>query len=173
MQSKQARNTDFWDVQHELQQTAFSLCNNRCSGTMQVGVKAEIQSLQGPQQQEALQSLLQYVLDCFKKAVATTLQDLGTGALLQLLLELQYLHAGLANYVSSRLEQSFVELGACMTEQIQEAQPQEQQACLGPLSSWMIQSQGSDLLHSMQARLAQVLTICSTSQQCNLRALQQ
>ena len=132
-----------------------------------------MQLLQGLQQQEALQSLLQHVLDCFNEAMAASLQDLGTGALLQLLLELQYLHAAFAKFVSSRLEHSFVQLGARMTEQMQGAQARDQQAQLDQLSSWMMKAQGSDLLQSMQCRLAQVLTVCSANQQISLRALQQ
>ena len=100
------------------------------------------------------------------------LQSLSTGALLQLLLELQYLHAASTVYVSSRLEESFVSLGALLTQQIQDAQAQEQQAQLDQLDGWLQQGQGADLLQCMQARLAQVLTVCSSSQQSNLRALQ-
>ncbi|KAL3158707.1 hypothetical protein ABBQ32_011445 [Trebouxia sp. C0010 RCD-2024] len=135
------------------------------------GVRAEGQPLQMPQRQEVLQSLLQHTLMRFQKALLTTLQDLSTGGLLQLLLELQYLHAASTVYVSTRLEQSFADIGALLTKQIQDAQ--ELQGRSDQLSCWMSQAQGSDLLECMQARLAQVLTLCSTSQQLNLRVLQQ
>lgn len=100
------------------------------------------------------------------------MQDLSTGGLLQLLLELQYLHAAATVYVSARLEQSFAEIGAVITKQIQETQPQELQVQSDQVSCWMSQVQGSNLLDCMQTRLAQVLTLCSSSQQHNLRALQ-
>ena len=138
----------------------------------QIGVRAEGQPLQGPQRQEVLQSLLQHTLDRFKKALLSTLQDLSTGGLLQLLLELQYLHAASSVYVSTRLEQSFAEIGALLTKQIQETQAQEMQVQSDQLKCWMSQAQGVDLLECMQTRLAQVLTMCSSSQQHNLRALQ-
>ena len=138
----------------------------------QIGVRAEGQPLQGPQRQEVLQSLLQHTLDRFKKALLSTMQDLSTGGLLQLLLELQYLHAAATVYVSTRLEQSFAEIGAVITKQMQDTQAQELQAQSDQVSCWMSQVQGSDLLECMQTRLAQVLTICSSSQQHNLRALQ-
>lgn len=137
----------------------------------QIGVRAEGQPLQASQRQEVLQSLLQHTLDRFEKALLSTLQDLSTGGLLQLLLELQYLHAAAAVYVSTRLEQSFAEIGALMTKQIHETQAQELQAQSDQLTCWMQQVQGSDLLECMQTRLAQVLTVCSSSQQVNLRAL--
>ena len=100
------------------------------------------------------------------------MQDLSTGGLLQLLLELQYLHAAAAVYVSTRLEQSFAEIGAVISKQIQEAQAQELQVQSDQVNCWMKQVQGSDLLECMQTRLAQVLTTCSSSQQHNLHALQ-
>lgn len=137
----------------------------------QVTVRAEVQPLPPPQRQEVLQSLLQHTLDCFKSSVATQLPDISTGGLLQLLLELQYLHAALAPYISSRLEQTFVELGAVLTERIQALQEQEQQAQAQHLDAWLSQAQGSDMMECMQARLAQVLSLCSAGQQYNLRAL--
>ena len=135
----------------------------------QIGVRAEGQPLQGPQRQEVLQSLLQHTLTCFRKALVSTLQGLSTGGLLQLLLELQYLHAASTVYVSTRLEQSFADIGALLTKQIQEAR--ELQGCSDQLG-WMSQTQGSDLLDCTQTKLAQVLTLCTSSQQHNLRALQ-
>lgn len=138
----------------------------------QIGVRAEGQPLEGPQRQEVLQSLLQHTLDRFKKAFLSTMQDLSTGGLLQLLLELQYLHAAAAVYVSIRLEQSFAEIGAVITKQIQEIQAQELPVQSDQVICWMQQVQGSNLLECMQTRLAQVLTMCSSSQQHNLRALQ-
>lgn len=147
-------------------------CFQPCVAVQQIGVRAEGQPLQGSQRQEVLQSLLQHTLDRFKKALLSTMQDLSTGGLLQLLLELQYLHAAAAVYVSTRLEQSFAEIGAVITKQMQETQAQDLQAQSDQVSSWMSQVQGSDLLECMQTRLAQVLTICSSSQQHNLRALQ-
>lgn len=138
----------------------------------QIGVRAEGQPLQGPQRQEVLQSLLQHALNCFRKALLSTLQGLSTGGLLQLLLELQYLHAASSVYVSTRLEQSFADIGGLLTKQIQEAQALELQVHSDQLNFWMSQAQGSDLLERMQTRLAQVLTVCSTSQQQVLRALQ-
>lgn len=137
----------------------------------QIGVRAEGQQLQVPQRQEVLQSLLQHTLMRFQKALLSTLQDLSTGGLLQLLLELQYLHAASTVYVSTRLEQNFADIGALLTKQIKDAQ--ELQGRSDQLSCWMSQAQGSDLLECMQTRLAQVLTLCSTSQQLNLRMLQQ
>ena len=146
------------------------VCFLSCVDVQQIGVRAEGQPLQGPQRQEVLQSLLQHTLDCFKKALLSSMQDLSIGGLLQLLLELQYLHAAATVYVSSRLENSFAEIGAVITKQIQETQAQQVQS--DQMRCWMKQVQGSDLLECMQTRLAQVLTICSSSQQHNLRALQ-
>ena len=118
-----------------------------------------------------IQSLLQHVLQSFKSAVEMQLSDISVGGLLQLLLELQYMHAAFAAYVSSRLEQKFVELGALLTERIQDAQQQEQQAQAEQLDAWLSQAKGQELLECMQARLAQVLTMSSAGQQHNLRAL--
>ena len=130
--------------------------------------------LPSEQRQEVIQSLLQHVLQSFKNAVEMQLADISVGGLLQLLLELQYMHAALAVYVSSRLEQKFVELGALLTERIQDApqvEQQEQQAQAEQLDAWLSQAQGQELLDCMQARLAQVLTMSSAGQQHNLRAL--
>ncbi len=138
---------------------------------MQIAVRAEVHLLPAPQRQAVLQSLLQHTLECFKKTLAAQLPDISTGGLLQLLMELQYLHAALAAYISSRLEQTFVELGAMLTERIQEMQVQEQQAQAEQLTAWLSQSQGSDIMECMQARLAQVLSLSSAGQQHNLRAL--
>jgi len=139
---------------------------------VQIAVRAEVHLLPAPQRQEVLQSLLQHTLECFKKTLAVQLPDISTGGLLQLLLELQYLHAALAAYISSRLEQTFVELGAVLTERIQEMQEQEQQAQAEQLNVWLSQAQGSDMMECMQTRLAQVLSLSSAGQQHNLRALQ-
>lgn len=136
-----------------------------------IGVRAEMHTLPSEQRQEVIQSLLQHILQSFKSAVEMQLSDISVGGLLQLLLELQYMHAALAAYVSSRLEQKFVELGALLTERIQDAQQQEQQAQAEQLDAWLSQAQGQELLECMQARLAQVLTMSSAGQQHNLRAL--
>ena len=127
--------------------------------------------LPSEQRQEVIQSLLQHILQSFKNAVEMQLSDISVGGLLQLLLELQYMHAALAAYVSSRLEQKFVELGALLTERIQDAQQQERQAQAEQLDAWLSQAQGQEMLECMQARLAQVLTMSSAGQQHNLRAL--
>ena len=138
---------------------------------MQIAVRAEVHLLPPPQRQEVLQSLVQHTLKCFNKTLAVQLPDISTGGLLQLLLELQYLHAALAAYISSRLEQTFVALGAMLTERIQDMQEQEQQAQAEQLTAWLSQAQGSDMMECMQARLAQVLSLSSAGQQHNLRAL--
>ncbi|KAA6419700.1 MAG: hypothetical protein FRX49_10424, partial [Trebouxia sp. A1-2] len=111
-----------------------------------IAVRAEVHLLPPPQQQEVLQSLLQHSLERFNMTLAAQLPDISTGGLLQLLLELQYLHAALAAYTSSRLEQTFVELGAMLTEHIQATQEQEQQAQAEQLNVWLSQAQGSDMM---------------------------
>ena len=73
--------------------------------------------------------------------------------------------------MSSRLEQDFVDLGAILTERIQDAEQEDQQSQSQQLQKWLNQTQGSRLLECMQARLAQVLTLSTTGQQYNLRTL--
>lgn len=138
---------------------------------VQIAVRAEVHLLPAPQRQEVLQSLLQHTLECFTKTLAVQLPDISTGGLLQLLLELQYLHAALAAYISARLEQTFVKLGAVLTERIQQKQEQEQQAEAEQLNVWLSQAQGSDMMECMQARLAQVLSLSTAGQQHNLCAM--
>lgn len=138
---------------------------------MQVTVRAEVHLLPPAQRQEVLQSLLQHTLDCFSQTLPSQLSDISTGGLLQLLLELQYLHAALAAYISSRLEEKFVQLGAALTEHIQDMQEQQQQVQTKQLDVWLSQAEGSDMMECMQARLAQVLSLATAGQQHNLRAL--
>ena len=122
-------------------------------------------------QQEVMQSLLQHILHTAKKAMKVHMANMSIGRLLQLLLELQYLHAALTAYMSSRLEQDFVDLGAILTERIQDAEQEDQQSQSQQLQKWLNQTQCSRLLECMQARLAQVLTLSTTGQQYNLRTL--
>ena len=134
-------------------------------------MRAEMHQLPSQMQQEVMQSLLQHILHTVKKALKVHLANMRTGRLLQLLLELQYLHAALTAYMSSRLEQDFVDLGAILTERIQDAEEEDQQCQSQQVQNWLSQAQGSGLLECMQARLAQVLTTSTTGQQYNLRTL--
>ena len=125
-----------------------------------------------PQKQEVLQSLLQHVLSTLGKSLQGQLTDISIGGLLQLLLELQYLHAALKAYISSRLESDFVKLGAELTKRVHELHDLARDEQAAQVDAWLGQRPGSDWPMHMQAGLAQVLTVSSQVQQLNLRALQ-
>ena len=139
---------------------------------MQVGVRAELHMLPPAQKQEVLQSLLQHVLLTLGKSLQGQLTDISIGGLLQLLLELQYLHAALKAYISSRLESDFVKLGSELTQRVHELHDLARDEQAARVDAWLGQRPGSDWPAYMQAGLAQVLTVSSQVQQLNLRALQ-
>lgn len=128
--------------------------------------------LPSAQKQEVLQSLLQHVLSTLSNSLQQQLTDVSIGGLLQLLLELQYLHAALTAYISARLEADFVKIGAALTQRIQGLYDQVQHEQAVQLDSWMNQSQNTSLPQRMQASLAQALRLSGQMQQLNLRALQ-
>ena len=144
---------------------------NRCMD-LQVAVRAELHMLPSAQKQEVLQSLLQHVLLTLSNSLQQQLTDVSIGGLLQLLLELQYLHAALTAYISTRLEADFVKIGAVLTQRIQHLHDQAQDEQAAQLDSWMSKSQGSSLPQQVQAGLAQALKMSGQMQQLNLRALQ-
>ena len=128
--------------------------------------------LLSPQRQEVLQSLMQHVLTTLGTSLQQQLTDISAGGILQLLLELQYLHAAMTVYVSSRLEADFVRLGADMTQRVQNLHEELQNGQVQQLQAWLGKGQGAGWEQRIQAALAQALTLSSQTQQLNLRALQ-
>lgn len=139
---------------------------------MQVAIRAELHMLPPPQKQEVLQSALQQILSTLGKSLQGQMAEISVGGLLQIMLELQYLHAALTAYISSRLEAEFVKLGAELTQHLQDVIDKGQDGQAVQLDSWLGHTPGSNWPQQMQAGLAQVLKSSSQMQQMNLRALQ-
>lgn len=139
---------------------------------MQVAIRAELHLLPSTLKQEVLQSALQHILSALGKSLQEQLTQISIGGLLQFMLELQYLHAALTAYISSRLEADFVELGAELTQRLLDMTDQAQDGDAVQLEAWLGHSQGDTWPQRMQAGLAQVLKMSSQMQQVNLRALQ-